>query len=235
VSSVGGVYTLGVCSDIQVAGDLAYIADGAYGLGIYSVSNPASIAALGYSETDGYAYGVEVHGTRAYVADGYRGVKIYDVAQPTNAVLLGSYASREAWNVRVMGSLAFVANGPDGLLVLDVSDPANMLQVASFATGGYVRDVKIVGSRIYLADGSWGLTILDAPPVFDAPISTPQLLQVSVLNLLEQGSLVIESSTNAMKWDPIQTNAVAGREASVSVAISPNTLRQLFRALVRPK
>ena len=134
-----------------------------------------------------------------------------------------------------MGSLAFVANGPDGLLVLDVSDPSNMVQVAGYATGGYVRDVKVVGSRIYLADGSWGLTILEVPPVLDAPVATPQLFQVSVLNLLEQGSLVIESSTNAVTWDPIQTNAVAGREAAVSVAVSPNTLRQLFRALIRPR
>jgi hypothetical protein len=234
VLSLGGTYTPGLtCSDAQVVGTLAYVADGALGLEVFNVSNPAAITGISTNDTPGYAYGVQVVGARAYVADGYRGMEVFDVSDPANVILLGSYPSREAWKCRVAGNLAFVADGPDGLLVLDVSNPANIVPVGSFSTGGYVRDLKVVGSRVYLADGEWGLTVLEIQPQFVNPLKTNGLFQATIRGLIGQGTLVIESSAGLSTWIPVQTNTITGPDFIFSIPWNTDSESRFFRAVVR--
>lgn len=64
--------------DIEVVGDLAYMASGYSGLRVIDVSNPAFPVELGSLDTPSYAEGVEVVGAYAYVADGFRGLRIID-------------------------------------------------------------------------------------------------------------------------------------------------------------
>ena len=61
---------------VSVSGSYAYMADGADGLRIIDVSNPASPVEVGFFDTGAYALGVGVSGSYAYVADGEDGLYI---------------------------------------------------------------------------------------------------------------------------------------------------------------
>ncbi len=64
--SVGVFETPGYARDVEVVGDLAYVADGYSGLRVIDVSNPALPVEIGALETPGYAEGVEVMNTLAF-------------------------------------------------------------------------------------------------------------------------------------------------------------------------
>ena len=118
---VSQVYLQGVAGGVAVAGNYAYVADGASGLQIVNVSNPAAPVLAGSYDTPGEARGVAVAGTYAYVADGYYGLQIVNVSNPAAPVLAGSYDTPGyAYGVAVAGNYAYVADF-DGFIVLSVS------------------------------------------------------------------------------------------------------------------
>jgi hypothetical protein len=77
---VGALDTPGSASDVDVVGDLAYVASANYpnGLRVIDVSNPALPVEIGALVTSGQAYDVEVVGDLAYVASGSSGLHIID-------------------------------------------------------------------------------------------------------------------------------------------------------------
>ena len=72
---------------------LAYVADGADGLQIIDVSNPASPTLVGSVDTPGEAQDVVITGDRAYVADGLGGLQIVNVSAPNHPAIIGSVAT----------------------------------------------------------------------------------------------------------------------------------------------
>ncbi len=76
---------------VELAGCLAYVADGASGLRVVNVTNPRQPNALGIYNTPGTAQGVTVAGGIAYVADQDGGLQVINVTDPRNPALLGNY------------------------------------------------------------------------------------------------------------------------------------------------
>ncbi len=76
---LGSYNTRGTARDVTVVGTTAYVADGASGLQILDVSDPANPVWLGAYNTPDIARGVTLLGTTAYVADGGSGLQILDV------------------------------------------------------------------------------------------------------------------------------------------------------------
>ena len=81
---------LPIGTGVQVAGGLAYIADGSSGLQILDVSVPAAPTSLGSFDTPGEAWDVEVAAGLAYVADFDGGLQILDVSDPAAPTAMGS-------------------------------------------------------------------------------------------------------------------------------------------------
>jgi len=77
--------------DVQVVGDIAYIANGQFGLLLFNVSNPANKVFLGSVDTPGFAQGVTVQNDLAFVADHTFGLQVINVSTPGAPTLLGSY------------------------------------------------------------------------------------------------------------------------------------------------
>ncbi|MFX1474742.1 MAG: hypothetical protein ACFFCO_04585 [Promethearchaeota archaeon] len=140
--------------DIDVAGQLAYLADGTYGLFIVNVSSPYTVTTLGSVDTPGNASGVLIDGSHAYVADGGSGVHIVDVSDPTSPVILGSYNTPgNAYRLALQGDTLYVADGTGGLIVLDVSDPTNACLIDSYALS-YAWDVALYGGVVLVGSGN---------------------------------------------------------------------------------
>ena len=109
---------------VALAGDYAYVADGAAGLLIENVSDPSLPAFVQTVHTIGPAYGVALAGAFAYVAEGEAGLEIFDVSDPGGPVWRGLFDTDGfAWGVAVAGQFAFVADDFAGLVMIDVSDP----------------------------------------------------------------------------------------------------------------
>lgn len=84
----------GIVHDVQVAGNLAYVADEAGGLRVIDVSNPAAPQKLGFARTPEGAKCVQVVGDLAYVADADDG--LINRAGQVNHGLSG----RRLWSAR---------------------------------------------------------------------------------------------------------------------------------------
>ena len=174
-----GTYdTPGNARAVAISGTVAYVADGASGLMILNVTNPASPTLLGSYNTPGSAWSVAVSGTRAYVADGATGLVILNVTNPASPTLLGSYNTPgDARAVALSGTVAYVADGASGLEILNVSSPASPTLLGSYDTPGNAWSVVISGTRAYVADGATGLVILNvsnlASPALLGSYNTP--------------------------------------------------------------
>ncbi len=112
--TVSYLLTPGDAYDIEVVGDLAYVADGRSGLRIIDVSNPAAPVEIGALDTpsSGRAWDIEVVGDLAYVVGGNPGLRIIDVSIPALPVELGALDTSYARDVKVVGDLAYVAGYP---------------------------------------------------------------------------------------------------------------------------
>jgi hypothetical protein len=168
---VSSADTPGNAYDVRVVGNLAFIADGSFGLRIFDISNPLSPVLAGSVDTAGVAYDVVVSGNRAYVADGTFGLAIIDITNPAAPSILGTLDTAGTANgVDVSGNLAVVADGASGIQIIDVSNPALPVRQGGLATTD-ARDVTVEGNIAYVADYTGSLRVID----FTTP-SAPRLL-----------------------------------------------------------
>jgi hypothetical protein len=155
--------TAGDPADIEIEGDLAYIADATAGLTIIDISNPAYPTLVGSYDTPDNAQGVWVHGDLALVCDRDEGLLILDISDPATPSYVGSYNTAGAcFDAEVAGIYAFVADALQGLAVFDISDPSSPSLVGTYNTPGYARAIDVEGNYAYIADrGGGGLQIID--------------------------------------------------------------------------
>jgi hypothetical protein len=145
---------------LDVVGQLAYLADGTFGLYIVNVSQPYVVSpSIGSVNTPGNATDVLIDGTLAYLADGPAGIQIIDVQDPTNPTILGSFDTNgNARRMALQGSTLFVADGTGGVVVIDVTLPTHPQLVAEIATP-FAWDVDLYGGILVIGtdDGVYTL------------------------------------------------------------------------------
>ena len=130
-----------------MSGDHAYVADGANGLVVVDVLDPAAPALVGGLDTPGTATDVAVQGDLVYVADGSSGLAILDVSDRSAPVLVGAVETPgNARGVDVEGGIAVVADDDGGLQVIDVSRPAvpELLGSTSTRPGGTSHAADVI-------------------------------------------------------------------------------------------
>ena len=171
---VGTVALPGTAHNVDVAGDLAYVAAGAAGLQVVDISDRAAPVIVASVDTPGDARDVKVVGAVAYVADGGAGLRVVDVSDPLAPALLGVAATPGgALDVAPAGSFVYVAAGAGGFHAVDVRDPAAPVVLASVTTPGSAGGVALdaANARLLVADGAAGLSIYDV-----SVVSSPQRL-----------------------------------------------------------
>ncbi len=168
---VGFLATGGAIVDVELVGDLAYLADYANGLRIVDISNPAQPQALGSLATPDTADDIAMQDNYAYVACWSGGLRVVDVSDPAHPQEVGFYAqpgaSGLAKGVAVAGDYAYVLNTDveahdSGVWVFDITNPTDVTLAGSFdLPGADFQDLAIHANILYVADGAMGLRLLD--------------------------------------------------------------------------
>jgi hypothetical protein len=152
--------TPGDVADVEVVGHLAFVADGAAGLRVLDVSDPAAPLEIGALDTPGLATDVEVVGDRAYLADGPGGIRRVRITPGAAPREDGFLATEDpALAIAVDSRYACVALGEAGLLVVDVSG-GTLIARASLPARYWVGGVKMAGDLAFVADGD-DLRVID--------------------------------------------------------------------------
>lgn len=153
----------GSAIDVAVAGNRAYVANGAAGLSVLSAScDPTEV---GHFATAGKATLVSVEGTTVYLADDQAGLTILDVSDPTDPHLLGRYAQTRGTSgglnaIVVAEGLAYLSYLYLGIEVVDLTDPAHPIPRGFFPLT-YSLDLALGDDgTIRVAIGDGGLAIL---------------------------------------------------------------------------
>lgn len=148
---------------IATAGTIAAVADGAGGLLVYDLTDPAIPKRIATVAIDGGAHDVALDGDLAAVAAHDQGLLLYRLANPRRPAEVGSIvpAGRSVESVALAGTYAFLAVQPAGLFVVDLSKPATPKIVGRLALPGTPSGVAVEGSHAYVAAGRAGLQIVD--------------------------------------------------------------------------
>ena len=161
---VGQCDTRGSALSVAVAGNYAYVADGAAGLQVIDISDPTNPVSKGRYAPTGGALDVAVSGNYAYVAGGGYALDVIDVRDPANPKRAGGFPGTTviggfAVRVALSGGFAYVAYWEAGLLIIDVQDPTSPRLVST--SEAYAQDVSLSGNYAYVADGRVGLRVID--------------------------------------------------------------------------
>jgi hypothetical protein len=167
----------GFANAVAVSGDYAFVAAGASGLQVVSLSSDRTHPVIsGALSLPGSAYDVNLVGNTAYVA-GSTALYVVDITAPAAPVLRGSFNTGSCLGVVVQGTTAYL-NCNSGLLLVNITNPASMIQISSLAVGGTPWNLAVDSSRhlVAMAMGTAGLKLVDvsnpAAPVAKGSAST---------------------------------------------------------------
>jgi hypothetical protein len=248
--SLNSLTTFGYAQDLQIVGNLAYIAGGAApsgfaethdvsngrGLQIVDISDPTNPIATARSPTALPTHGVQVREGTAYLAAGESGLQIVDVTNPVSPTLLGeSQVLSDVLDVQVVGNLAYALGcaapgcraepGIVRLAILDVSDPAHPALQGSadfMATRSYqVQTVQVAGSTAYIAAGVDGLKIVDVADPSQPHLAGSYASWITDVQVAGQSAYLVQAARTAPCCD------IALIVADVSNPAAPAELSRL--------
>jgi len=156
----------GYAKDIDVAGDLAYVANDQGGLQIVDVSNSESTFVIGEYVTERIIQGVAIRDTIAYLAVGHAqgGIIILNVAQPSEPVFVGQDQTFYGYDLVAPtdDTMYVYIAARYWFIVEDVkTHPQYPSFVRRFSTPGDTRGIYLVDSIAYLACEQMGIHIFN--------------------------------------------------------------------------
>jgi len=170
---------------VTVAGRYAYVANGARGLAIIDVSDPAHPAWVGGYQTSGSADRICLLGRYAYLSDRAADtLQIIDVNDPANPVRVGGMERTFFFAAQKTNNYLHLAAA--NLKVLDVSNPASPMLAANIDIIGHAVDLQIVGNHEYFAGEMW-LSIYE----FSNPINPTWVSTFELMGSMDANSLAV--------------------------------------------
>ena len=156
----------GYATDLEIAGETAYLADGAQGVAVIDIGQQEQPLALQLIQTGEAAEAIQLVGSRLYVDVGDAGIQVYDVSVPGNATPIGQIEI--AGKFEVVGTRVYVAAGESGLVILDATDLGAVVEIASLLRVvdddeeiPHFIDVAVVGNRAFIAATESDLLVAD--------------------------------------------------------------------------
>ena len=116
----------GRCGDIAFDAQVAFVADGRYGLSVIDISEPDSPRLLATKPVPDFAHGVAAAKGILYAAEGIAGIGVYRFEPPASLELVhrvetpGGYANK----VTINADRLLVANDVKGVVVFELTDPS---------------------------------------------------------------------------------------------------------------
>jgi len=152
----------GVLLDVEVVGEVAYVAAWHGGLHLVSLDDPARPRLLASIATGGRASDVEVRIGRAYVAAGDAGCVVVDVSRSRSPAIVGRVDDvGPVRGVGVWGDRILLASHASGLWLYDLTDPASPTRLGHYSELTGALDVEVDGPIAYVSAGRLGLWVVD--------------------------------------------------------------------------
>ncbi len=178
--------------DIQIEGNIAYIADGNNGFMILDISSPNHRVLLGKVD-DIDVQNIFIHENHAYLGDSNNQLLIFDIRDETNPIMVSSYnfTTGKINSIFVEENIAYVALGETGLSILNVEDSPNPSVMGSI-TNGTFNDVIVENGTAYLADMNYGLVMANVSNPAKPIIVSSLILegQIMALDLVESNIFI---------------------------------------------
>ncbi|PCJ16490.1 MAG: hypothetical protein COB02_16015 [Candidatus Cloacimonadota bacterium] len=198
-TSIGHVDTLGTAVDIVLSqnGNLAYIADGDFGLQIIDISISNSPIVIGTLNTHVYALSIVLSndGTKIYLASAKNGMIVIDVVNPINPKLIGFIDTGSFTRDIILspnGKNIFVADLQQGLQVVDLATNTILARLDLEAPNKLA--VSKNGKTLYIADKKNGFIIVNVESV-----SSPSVISTLAYNEISHGLDVVALSNDETK------------------------------------
>ncbi|MEW6995945.1 Ig-like domain-containing protein, partial [Colwelliaceae bacterium MEBiC 14330] len=151
----------GYANNVDVQGNLAYIAAGNAGLQIVDVSDKTSPEIIASLNTGGLAIDVKVRNNTVYLADGTSGLQIIDVTDPTEPRVISTVdTAGVAQDITIQGDFAFVADGIKGVEIINIANSESSFSVAYTDAVTDVKGIAVEGNNLVVVAGS-ALTLFD--------------------------------------------------------------------------
>jgi hypothetical protein len=170
-----GVRSFSQTTDVDVEGDIAFVANGNTGFAILNVSDPSlfalsvpapyvDISITGGDGSLGNITALWKQGPHLYVAN-YRefggGCFTYDIRDLTNPRLMSSAAVYKSYEIAVDGDIAFV-NHDSVLRAYNLTPPNNTQYLTGFGWMGNVTGIWTDGTYVVVSMGHEHLILVDA-------------------------------------------------------------------------
>jgi hypothetical protein len=153
-----GFFDTGDALNVQLVGNLGFLANRTVGLQIIDCSNPQEPVLLAEHPTLGLAQDVQVRGRYAYVASWAAGLEIFDILNPASPKRIGHCDTPGlAHHVRLLGDIACIADRAGGLTLVDVRQPNHPTLLGTARTSGFAEGVAPLDQHVFVAAGQAGL------------------------------------------------------------------------------
>ncbi len=190
--TIAGTFnTPGSANGTAIVGTTLFVADGASGLGIYNVANPAAPISVGNYATGSFCTYAAVRGNLAYLAGNF-GLLVVNVTNPAAPVLHGSLSVGDTtYEMTFVDDDLYLA-GLSGGFRIDISNPAVPMVLAQFSPANSFS-FAVEGTAAFLAERFTGLRVLTADTlealflVQTAGFSNRLHLQGSLLHVVDLG------------------------------------------------
>jgi hypothetical protein len=185
LTNEGNIRDGGFVNDMELLGDLLYVADWDHGLEIIDISTPSipeKVAQFPQYTNASHMYANE---NRLYLFYSL-GLEIIDISDQYNPISIGtinnsSIKSGETenliheavamvnaifnWlsfgNFEVKDDILYLPSWDNGLLILNISDPSNLVLLNQYSSGGRANDIHINDDIAYLTEWEKGVRVID--------------------------------------------------------------------------
>jgi len=145
----------GYANNVDVQGNLAYVAAGSAGLQVIDVTDRARPQIIGSVDTSGTAIDVKIVGDLAYIADGESGLQIINVFDPLEPTIKASLDTASiAQDIAIQGDFAYIADGNSGFEVINISNPDKPFSVGGNDQIANVKGIAVEGQHLVLVGGT---------------------------------------------------------------------------------
>ena len=195
-------------TDMEVVGQIAYVAAAESGLHLLNVQNPTAPIYLGTYTVTGQVEAVVVQGTIAYIAESrttapYGRITSVDVSNPALPVMLGTRTlNAPVYGLALGGTVLYAAADYGGLRIFDINNPTAINQIGSLATPGWARGMAFQGQFVYIIQTNCSgecngyLSIVNVNDPAHPVASSNTLLPGSGANLVVQGNYAYLADRN---------------------------------------
>lgn len=154
--------TQGNASDLILAGDYAYLADGA--LLVLDISDPLNISQIARVGSAHYLTSVTITGTLAY-GGGLIGMVVLDITNPAAPLELGHVdvhgSVMSMLGMAAAGDYAYLGSDYAGLRVIDVHVTSNPQEIGGYTTPVMPVSIDVQGTRAVVTSQYEGVHVLD--------------------------------------------------------------------------